>query len=149
MPIKTITVYEASDGARFDTLTLAEKREKLLADVALAMSPLGSVPKLVSDDKGWVHHTLEAVRKAKHALLDLAAPSLRGISWYQSDKYDEIHVQGVAGRIIDDAGGPVATAWARLRCIDTYGREFNQPYHAINGPVKDHVCIDDRRPRTS
>lgn len=147
--IKPITVYQTSDGARFDTPELAAQREKILAEIVAATAPLGIKPVEVVQGKGWIHHNLANVRETKRNLLRLAEPLLKSYEWYREDKFDEIHPMSAVGRIITDGNSPIYSGWHRLMCTDSEGREYDQPYFAMQPHSValrgGKVCIEDRR----
>lgn len=147
--MKAIIQYKSEDGKIFNSEGECEKHESLVEKLALAMTPLGPESKAVSDGKGWVQHDPANVSKAKKFILQLARPIFAGnypkITEAIDNNPDSIHPGSIVGRILDDMDTPVNDGWRRLYRIDSQGREHQQPYYAINGPLPSHVCVEDRR----
>lgn len=145
--MKTITKYQTRDGAEFADPIKAEHRERLLAQIDSIMRPLGTVPMEVERGKGWVHHDLETVNVAKDRIIELCREEGLAKSFdVFGNRGRDIHPLSIAGRILNDHGGPLDGAWSRFARIDEYGREHQQPYFAYTaGPSPEHVCIEDRR----
>lgn len=148
MPTATI-IYTTADGTRFDTEEEAKAHEVLVAKINAAMAPLGETPEAVEDGKGWLQHRPANVAKAKSTLCKLIAPQLEA-DWPHLAKAmrqtpQEVHPMSLVGRILSDFGGPLNNAWGRFGRIDGQGREHQQSYFALNGPGKEHVCVEDRR----
>jgi hypothetical protein len=141
-----ITKYKSTDGSEWDTEAVCVERDELCAQVNEAMAPLGDVPEGVNAGKGWLQHDPETVLQAKDAILEIC----------REDKYlsslpafsgpgRACHPLSIIGRILDDCGGPLGTAWNRFCRIDSQGREHQQCYYAYtSGPARDHVCLEDR-----
>jgi hypothetical protein len=146
--METITKYKTSDGAEFSDLDKATAREELIAKVDAVMAPLGTVPAAVSHGKGWVHHDLETVLKVKDDILDLCRAEGYNKTFVGfKDRGRDYHPFSIVGRVLDDMGGPLCTAWRRIQVIDSQGREHQQPYYAREEgrPDPGQVCIEDRR----
>lgn len=146
--MKSLTVYIVNDGLQFDTECQALAHDAMIEKVKQAMLPLGKTPRKVEDGKGWVQHSKESYRTVHHDLIKLAIPLFKGCDnafvAAAKNNPDSIHPLGVAGRIISECDSPIDDGWRRLGCIDSQYREHQQPYFAINGPDKDHVCVEDR-----
>ncbi len=145
--MKTITKYQANDGSEWSNPEDAEKRDALCVKVDAAMQPLGTVPKDVSDGNGWLQHDLETVNRAKDAIMEICQSEGFAESFAAfKNKGRDCHPLSVIGRVLDDFGGPLNRAWNRFCRIDLQGREHQQPFFAYtNGPLPEHVCIEDRR----
>lgn len=131
--MKAVTIYEASDGQRFNDPEKCQQYEVLIVSVAAAMAPLGKSPDLGHGCS--VQHDRMACLSAKRGLVELARTLYPPEKWpvFQHDA-DEIHPWGGAGRVLTD-GAPecLSMAWNRLMRInwDNY-REYDQPYFAMN-----------------
>lgn len=144
--MKTVIRYQAEDGATFDTADAAKAHEQLVESIRNAEAlTLGTPHKLVDDGKGWVQHDVQRVLEFKRRLLRLAEPLLKSYEWYREENFDSVHPGSIVGRILSDANSPLWGAWSRLMRIDALGREHQQPYYAFNGPLPEHVCVEDRR----
>jgi len=134
--MKAITKYRAEDGSEWTTATEAGARDRLCGEVADAMGPLIARPTDCDygNGDGFVQQDRTVALAAKQRLLDLAAR----ISSYGVFKLpaEQVHPMGVAGRILDDMGGPISRAWWRFQCMDAEWREWGQPYFAIHGSDK-------------
>ncbi len=145
--MKTITKYQTKDGREFNDDKSAKAHEFLCTKVANAIHPLGTIPEKVSNGDGWIQHSRASVENTKLALLLLAKPLFKG--WenlqkaYNNDPLS-IHPHSFMGRLLSDCDTPIYSGWNRLMCIDDKYREHQQPYFALNGPDKGHVCIVDR-----
>lgn len=142
--MKPITQYQAYDGSIWHSAEKARAREieaDLIFDI---MEPLGPPNK---SDAGWVQHKIETVNAAKKAILLYVRPTfLRFPKVLEAidNAPETVHPGSIVGRILSEIDGPVDDAWRRLYCIDSQGREHNQPFLAINGPHKEHVCLETR-----
>lgn len=127
--MKPITVYEADDGSRFDTAQEATAHER----VNQAMQPLGPRPKL--GDGRWVQHGRVACTVSLRMLVALYAELYPDDAerWKLLERVESIDPRThVIGRMLD-GNGPLARAWARLRCIDWQTcREYDQPFYALH-----------------
>ncbi len=139
-------IIDHKDGAEIESEELAVKRDKLCEKVHKAMLPLGDVPKGVSNGKGWLQHDLEKVNQAKDDILEICREDGLGKSFEVfNNPGRKCHALSIIGRILDDTGGPIATAWNRFCRIDEKGMEHQQPFYAYtNGPLAEHVCIESR-----
>lgn len=131
--ITPITKYRTTDGTEFPTEQGAERHEALCQAIAEVMRPLGASRELRADD--YVQHDPAAVIKARVGILALAAERA-DYPIFRHQPPEEVHPNSAAGRILDDVGGPLRDAWFRFRCTDEFGREWQQPYFAINTPAK-------------
>jgi hypothetical protein len=146
--MKEILQYQTKDGRVFNTAEAARDHETLVARIEAIMAPLGDTHPDVKDGKGWVQHDLETVNRAKDQIIHIGKEKglFRAFDHIQRALGRELHPFSLAGRILDDHGGPLAHAWARFGRIDEQGREHQQPFYAYtNGPLPEHVLIEDRR----
>lgn len=131
--VESITQYKADDGSIWPTLALAKKRESLLDECHEVEMFLGKRPKLGMGT--FKQHNMEAYRNFRSSLLALVKKHLKK-DWIQ--KWDEIPDEqisafGIIGRILSDSSNlyPVYCLWSRLMCFDKRGREWDQPYYAL------------------
>lgn len=136
--MKQIAKWQASDGSEWVLPEDAAKREDLLAAIADAMAPLGAERRI--RDGQYVQHDPETVLGCRVAILRLAAKQFPGESIFRHEPPEEVHPFSIAGRILDDCGGPLNRAWGRFMRIDDQGREWEQPYFTTNPPA-DAVAI--------
>ena len=142
--MKQVTRFRSEDGCEFILESTCLEHEVLCNKVKLAMLPLGDCPAAVEDGKGWLHHDPAIVIHCRKAIMQLCC--IQGMAkLHPVFENEDAHPMSVVGRILDDVGGPISKAWTRFQRIDDQGREHQQPYYAINGPDKKHVCVEDRR----
>jgi len=137
--VRKITQYKTKDGTVFSAKAKADKHEKLCDEINAAMKPLGPLPKdgrhkFTDCDfvggKGYLSHNPSVVLQVRIGLVKIAG---RFHGWFKQHKAEDIHSHSVAGRYLSDGGPSVLyTAWSRLMCIDDQGREWGQPYFALN-----------------
>jgi hypothetical protein len=130
--IETITKYRAKDGSEWQTLDKAMEREALCFTVDDAMAPLG--PAIRITNHNYFQHQPPTVIACRAAILKLAAKQFPDYDVFRHEPPQEVHPMSIAGRILDDCGGPIDTAWRRFMRIDELGREWEQPYYARNTP---------------
>lgn len=131
----TVTAYfKAKDGTEFKNEEDAINHEKLLDKIDNIFFRLGKPQSLKSTE--YIQHDLSVCLDVKEEFYDFVKKEY-GKYDYPSMKYPsrDIHPLSFIGRLLDDIGGPCRLANHRLCCInwDT-GREFQQPYFAMNGP---------------
>ena len=144
--METIIKYKSNDGIEWDNQSDAEKRDALCMKVDAVMLPLGKVPEGVTAGKGWLQHDLETINQAKDAILEICREQGYDKSYPSfKERGRNCHPLSFIGRVLDDNGGPLNTAWSRFARIDVQGREHQQCYYAYTGgPARDHVCIESR-----
>ena len=136
---RAITMYEAHDGTRFNTSEAATQHEQLISVVGDAMATLPDPPDQFGNDTlGYWQQNPTLVMEARVRLVQLAAAIGVGHNWFREHlekggKPEELHPLGYAGRIMSECGpAPLKRAWSRLSRIDDQGREWEQPFFAIN-----------------
>lgn len=124
--MKQITVYEASDGSRWDDEGGATRREALVARCVDAESVL---PKTVLGHGEFCTHNPEQAKAFHVAVVEIARHEHPGtMAGYPANNL-AVSPTSLIGRIVSDTGGPLNRLWHRLMCLDTEsGREFDQPY---------------------
>ena len=128
--MRAITIYECSDGSRWDTTTKAVARDGMISECEDAESTtIGKVPMLHSIDatENYYQHDVAVVAKAKQ-LWEMLAMKYFGT---------------LNGRVIGDSNNPVSSMMYRLRCIDNTGREWQQPYFGNHPPINGR-CINTK-----
>jgi len=123
-----IQQYQAKDDKIFTTKKDCIKYELLIDEVEIMMKPFGKVRNGTSfaNGEGYLQHNLKDVVKAKKKIMVL------GKKEFSMKPTDKIGF-GMMGRYLDDSGKDVLnSAWHRLNCIDDKGREWGQPYFALN-----------------
>lgn len=119
------TWFISTDGARFPTEDACLRRDALCAAIADALALLPARPQHMPHGTYIRHPDLEAVRRARLAILRLAAPECTCTSWVADTiaalegRRDPVHWSW-AGRIISEVSRPLDVAWHRLstiRCI--------------------------------
>lgn len=128
MSVEAITKYRAGDGSEWDTADDAEKRDRLNSEVASIEAMLGAG--INSPDRRRQHNA-SVLSGAKQMTVLLCRREFPDQSVFQHEP-SEIHPMSFAGRFLDDNGGPLRRVWWRFQCIDEEGREYEQPYYAIN-----------------
>jgi len=107
--------YKATDGSEWKSASEAIHRDRLHAACLEAMLPLGDVPEQVKKGKGWVQHDLEVVKQCKDQIIELCREEGFDKSWDTfKNRGRDIHLLSIVGRILDDHGGPLNTAWIRF-----------------------------------
>lgn len=144
--MQSVIKFKADDGSEWSTEVAALKRDRLCARINQAMRPLGPANPLMRAGKGWVQHDLETVNRCKDAIVEICLEEGLGKSFpVFNNKGRNIHPLSVAGRILDDYGGPLNEAWNRFCRIDPKGREHQQCYFAYTGgPDTNHYCVENR-----
>lgn len=133
--IKTITQYKTSDGKVFPTKKSAEKYEKTNKRIiAIEKKYLGGPRhQKVDDNEGYYQHDKKKLKEGWVKTVDIFRPSLKNYVTWWNDDASKISPMGFLGRLASDSGMPEAHLVGRFGCIDADGREFQQPYFAMNG----------------
>lgn len=125
--MKVVTKYRANDGTEWDTPEAAQKRDALCAEIDEVMNPLPMPPRS-SGERIAVDR--DAAHRAKERIVALCRREFPNTPVFTYDA-KSIHPFSVAGRILDDTGGPLRTAWQWFMCYDA-GYLYEQPYFALN-----------------
>lgn len=134
--MKRIVKYQADDGTEWPEAEAAQKRDQLIADVRDATAGVLKPRPEISHFRGYVRQDPARVLQYKAALLRLAHRELPNLVT-EADAANPagMHNNSIIIRYLDDCGReakPIAQAWWRLQCIDEEGREWEQPYYALN-----------------
>jgi hypothetical protein len=139
MNIEQVTEYVACDGERFRDRAMCEKHEAMVLRINPIMDRL---PKTHLEVGTYLQHDREVLRQVKRNLFAIAMEEFgdRYPKWKAFDA-DTVHPLSIVGRVLDDSGGPMNSAWARLACFDfDSGREYDQPYYVTHpGEAKEAV----------
>jgi len=134
--VKTVTKYEATDGAQFDNMQDCIAHEDLCKEIDSIMSTLPVRPNNphncdFENGHGYVQHKAEVFYDVREKLLNIANRIYKHKWFDQSIKDKSVH-PGWAGRIIGETSRPLSKAWYRIMCTDKKFREWGQPYYADN-----------------
>ena len=149
--MKQITMFEASDGRKFNTEKECLTYETTVMTINQIMARLPARPDNGSrfvNGKGYIQHNKAVFLRAQRALVHLLDASLAEDSTYErhisAALASEIPV-GLCfiGRLIDDMGpAPLRTAWNRILCTNSRFREYGQPYYALHPEKAEGGCIN-------
>jgi hypothetical protein len=143
--MQAVTIYQASDGQRFDSEQKCREYEALVGIIVGVMSTLRPASGLQSGE--FVQQDRAQCLTVKRRLVEVARTMYDPKSYpvFAHDA-DEIHPMSGAGRILTD-GAPecLSRAWCRLMRInwDSY-REYDQPFFAMN-PDKAEEAVESRK----
>lgn len=128
------SVFVADDNTEFTSEQDALNHNALLAKIKAIEFLLGGPQhQKVQDNKGYYQHSLDNIKSAWSHVIDLSRPYFKSYEKLMSAKPEEIHPMGFGGRIIDECSNkPLNKLWWRFSCIDQQGREWQQPYFALN-----------------
>jgi len=140
--MQTVTMYKANDGSLWKTKSEAIERDSISGAVAKAMKILPKRPKNSLDNE-YVQHSRQDLISCKTALFEIAKAG--PLKWWidnqkavhgKTDKgLIEVTHPSWFGRMLDGGCCPLGDAYARLCCIDSEDREWEQPYHANHTPA--------------
>lgn len=120
-------LFVAKDGAEFTDKGECQKYEWLISSIEEIMLPLGKRPTLQNCQ--FFQHSKDVFLSVRDALVCCAAEECDHPEW--EAKSNTIHQHSILGRILDDRGGPLRNAWYRLMCFSNDGKEWDQPFFAI------------------
>lgn len=143
--MKIITKFVADDGTEFPEEAKAEAHDKLIKRVELVMRPMGKIIEDYNCDfsngSGYIQHDISTVFDVRVALLEIAN-SIYHHKWLLDAKSHP----SWAGRIISECcPNVVYGAWPRICCVDVKGREWGQPFFALNPDKGTQKCLKDNR----
>ena len=123
--MKSVTMYEAEDGTKFNDIDECQKYERLLTDIEVVMSGLHPTPKddgcSFANGGGFLQQDPNVVINAKERIPEIYA------------KYTGQENPGWHGRCFCDSGiTPIYHAYSRIACVDGDGREWGQQYFTNN-----------------
>lgn len=134
MTITERIVYAAQDGSAFYSRAQAEAHEHKIEECERALGLLADAEPFkdgMRSGAGYVQQKrwrVEACKRILVVLLDEEFPYLKVLEWEAQSPW------GMAGRAASEGSKPLALAWSRLARIDEQGREWEQPYFAMNPP---------------
>lgn len=125
--MKTITIYESTDGRRFDDISKCEASDILDAKVKEIEATL---PKLPNSSSVRVAVSIKLVKEAKERVVKLCRQEYPREEIFKRPA-SEIHPLSFASRLLDECGGPLNRVW-RWFCCERDGWLYEQPYFAMN-----------------
>ena len=134
LTVKEITVWEASDGRRFDDKSKCSGYEGFLQEANQILSRLGDAPAPGSFVRHLHSRLVEVTYAVKEGLLAETGDAAYGTA---IDLHVEWHgwlnpAYGYLGRILADYDGPFRKVVGRLACIGDDHVEGDQPFWARN-----------------
>jgi hypothetical protein len=133
--MKLITKYQADDGSEWSTAEQAQDRDLLCERVSAVMSAWPAHPENDGceflNGGGYIQLSEHLFDQVKDQLLDIIKERVdhKEVEQIRSKKAP----LNLVAMLISDCGmGPVNAAWRRLSCVDSYFREWGQPYFASN-----------------
>ncbi len=135
--MREVTIYEAYDGARFNSPAECLAHEDLVREVRVMLSPLGFEVVSLPDDR-YVQHVPIVVQAVRIAILRKAGEVINH-HWFpetieRAEAGEYVGAGWGVGRLFDEYNGPLTKAWRRVCVIDPKGREWNQPYYVEHTP---------------
>jgi hypothetical protein len=148
--MKVITKYVADDGREFTSVIQCENYEareaviKARLDEALRLLAPRPTNIEFTNGKGYLQHDLASVLLVREEVCKLANEAMPH-KWF-TDAIESgfgTHWSWPA-RLIDEMDcKPLRDASHRLYCTDPHGREWGQPFYAMNeGKGAEHVCLN-------
>jgi hypothetical protein len=134
--VNIVQRFQTKDGSEFKDAAKAEQHERLINECETIMAPLGPIPKL-SNGKSK-SHDLETFRRVRAEMVRLAAREMGHPEWKNLAFENCQH--SIIGRYLEDGNFTLYKYWGRLMRFDNNGREFDQPYYAIES-IKKGVAI--------
>lgn len=125
--MRTVTKYQANDGSEWDTVEQCEDHERLLERIEAINAILSDHPVDGNDDVGVQHDPMKVALFVTQ-LKELAAEEC---PQYAKEIILATSGNSIGGRILNDGNSPAWRLWYRWMCIDRNGREFGQPYYAL------------------
>lgn len=123
--MRAITVYEATDGTRWDSNTDCITRDTIDAAVRDIEATIPRVPA-----RGRVVADIAAMQAAKIRTVQLCRELWPNEAVFKHPPL-EIHPQSYAGRFLSEVGGPLNRLWFVFSCWD--GKwVYEQPYYAAH-----------------
>ena len=121
--MKTITIYEAIDGTRFDDEKSCRNYEILYHAVESLMNQYLSEKPMHGST---VYHVLEDVQKALEGFILYCRLIIKGYDWVWEDVLKSGNLDGQIYRLLSDCSSDYPILWKtfqRLRSIDKNGIE--------------------------
>ena len=119
--MKTLEIFIANDGTRFDNKEKCQKYDALILTINKLLNKLDKRPENFYNT-GYIQHEEFVFNQIKEKIIDIACE----ITGCQSRG-------GILGRWICDSDNRILSkAWYRIMCTDKYYREWDQPYFAVN-----------------
>lgn len=137
--MKEVTRYISDDRGEFSTKEQALLCDSIQHEVEALMAEVPITKELNWD--GYYQRTPEQIQKIREGLLKIAA-RVSDHRWVRESLEPKTHAS-YAARIIGEL--PYRTldmAWNRVCCIDSKGREWNQPFLAEHPDQGKDVCLN-------
>lgn len=136
--MKEIIKYQADDGTIFPTKELCIKHEYICKILDVYMSKLPALP--TDDDcsfangQGYIQHNLDDVREVQNLIVKFAGDYAEhtAIDNVIKNGVTDSNIHTVTFVINNYTPTPFMGVWTRFMCIDKSGREWGQPYFALN-----------------
>src|SRR4051812_40306706 len=114
--MKAVLKYQANDGTVFDDEAAAASHEAFLAALAKIEEILPPIPKndgsQFANGEGYIQHCPDDVRAYKQGLLKLTAGRNLGFKFAEwAEIPDQVHPNGIVGRILSDGDRHLYRAW--------------------------------------
>lgn len=139
--VKEVTIFEAADGARFNTAAECIRYEAMLTTLMLAVLILGDAKEdALSSGKAFIQHDADHI-----ALFDETFERII-LDYFNSECANRYHDQptGFVWRLLSDSNTPfhktICKYGHRRVCIDAKLREWEQPYFTQN-PNPEAIAI--------
>ena len=134
--MEAITKFKAIDGKEFSDAVKCHEYEQLIDRVNEIMQLLHEKPTddgcSFSNGGGYIQHDVAIARKVKIMLLNEIGKHIKH-KWVQESINDETIHPSWVGRLLEERGiRPLENAWYRFCCMDSSGKEWGQPYFAMN-----------------
>lgn len=126
--MKQLTVYESTDGSRWNDVVSAVKRDAIDAKVREIESLLPKRPDLCGVR---ISVPTELVEECKRRTILLCREQFPDTKEFFHEPISEIHPMGICGRILDDSDTPINRIWGWLCCYSD-GWLYQQPFYALN-----------------
>ena len=142
--MKTITKYQADDGAEFTKQEDCRAYESVSSRVDEIMSIMPAPPEGTdfSNGSGYIQHNEAEFKQARRQILELAN-EINPFHWFDEALANENVHPSYPGRIISEMeNGNLYKAWYRFMCIDVNLREWGQPYYRDNPEQAKQVCLN-------
>ena len=124
--MEEITIYQAKDGRQFDVMADCQRHEAIIGDVEKAMERLPERPDDTDylNGQGYLQHEENAVEWLRAVIIRMAEE--HHPETVKRDNQGRVNMY-MLGRMLDDYGSPINSAFFRYQCIDDMGREWGQP----------------------
>lgn len=135
--MKTIARFVADDGREFKTAEACGEYESQCREIADLADTLMLKPRPEGTDfangGGFIPQSPVQMMEFKRGLVEIAKRLYPETEVFRHEPVEDTHPMSSAGRALSDGHHkPLYSAWYRLMCTDEQGREWGQPYFALN-----------------